>query len=1109
MRSTSKKNILFRFPWILFLCLGLWTSIGLFPPQAGSAALPNPDAVDDSADVEEDGNVTIDVLTGDDPGTVPVTITSVTDPPNGNAVVNDNSTPGDPGDDLIDYTPATNFFGLDTFNYTITDADGDTATVAVSVTPVNDAPIGISLSNTGVDENRPFGTVVGTLTTTDVDISDSHTYTLVAGAGDNNNLSFQIVGDSLQTNEVFDFETRSSYSIRVRTEDQNGGAYDKEFIIGVNDHKKITLEWDANNEPDLAGYRIYQSDTSAGNNPDSDDPVIVINVDLEDDANYVRVDLNFDNSRAWFWVVVAYGSEGLASDPSYEVSNKNKTPTDISLSQQSLNENEPIGKLIGDFSTEDPDIGNSHIYTLVAGTGDDENSSFTIEGSNLFTSESSNYEEKSSYSIRVQTNDQNGDYGGESTVEIAFVITVNDVNDAPVAVDDAQLHVNEDSADNSLDVLANDTDVDVGDTKTISAVGAPDHGGTVVLSGAGAGNTVLYTPVAGFVGTETFSYTMSDGACLSDTGAMTVTVDNVNDAPVAADDAYSVDEDTTLSRSAPGVLANDSDADGEGLTAVPDTQPGHGVLTLRADGSFDYTPDADFNGTDSFTYYASDGKADSSTATVTITLPGVNDAPTISGEPAAIVEEGMLYSFTPTAQGPDIEEVTLNFSILNQPNWASFDTNTGSLTGMPGSEDVGITTAIVITVTDGSRSASLPAFDIEVINVNTDLAVQMTVDNSAPNVGDDVVFTLTVSSHDSSDTTDVMLIDILPLGLTYNSNTPSQGTYDDYSGVWDIGLHTSGESVTLDIAATVKQPGRIANIASLTNSDLAELDSSDNSCGIVLNGGIQADLAIEKKVDNPIPNVGDTIAFTVRVKNNGLDDATGVQVKDILPPELTHELSTFSQGNYDPHTGVWDIADLGVGASAILQLTVTINNTNEIITTAGIPHSDQLDPDKTNNQSSAVINPNAAFPPVIADLAIQNIVNQGEVIVGENLVFTVVVRNLGPDDASDVLIDDLMPAGIRLISSQPSQGAYNEITGEWEAGVIGVGSHAMLDITAEVTDAGLHTIIAGIGHLSEFDPNQTNDDDEAIVSGQTTDLSVLKTIASKAVLSRWMIYKTG
>ena len=98
-----------------------------------------------------------------------------------------------------------------------------------------------------MDENRLSGTVVGTLTTTDVDISDSHTYTLVTGTGDTGNLSFQIMGDILQTKEVFDFETQSSYSIRVRTEDQNGGAYDEEFIISVIDHnKEITLEWDAN-----------------------------------------------------------------------------------------------------------------------------------------------------------------------------------------------------------------------------------------------------------------------------------------------------------------------------------------------------------------------------------------------------------------------------------------------------------------------------------------------------------------------------------------------------------------------------------------------------------------------------------------------------------------------------------------------------------------------------------------------------------------------------------------------------------------------------------------------------------------------------------------------
>jgi VCBS repeat-containing protein len=100
-----------------------------------------------------------------------------------------------------------------------------------------------------------------------------------------------------------------------------------------------------------------------------------------------------------------------------------------------------------------------------------------------------------------------------------------------------------------------------------------------------------------------------------------------NEVPVAVDDAYATDEDTPLNVAAPGVLGNDTDADGDALTAVLDTTTSNGTLTLNADGSFSYTPNANYNGPDSFTYMANDGQADSNVATVTITVNDINDAP--------------------------------------------------------------------------------------------------------------------------------------------------------------------------------------------------------------------------------------------------------------------------------------------------------------------------------------------------------------------------------------------------------------------------------------------------------------------------------------------------
>jgi VCBS repeat-containing protein len=174
-------------------------------------------------------------------------------------------------------------------------------------------------------------------------------------------------------------------------------------------------------------------------------------------------------------------------------------------------------------------------------------------------------------------------------------------------------------------VLGNDTDPD-GDSLSAVVVSGPAHGSLSLNADGG----FTYTPAANFNGTDTFTYRASDGTAQSSPATVTITVTARSDAPVAADNAYTADEDTALTVAAPGVLGNDSDPDGDQLTAVVASGPGHGSLTLSADGSFAYTPAANFNGTDSFTYRVSDGTLQSDPATVTITVNAVNDAPTVA-----------------------------------------------------------------------------------------------------------------------------------------------------------------------------------------------------------------------------------------------------------------------------------------------------------------------------------------------------------------------------------------------------------------------------------------------------------------------------------------------
>src|SRR2546429_470587 len=113
-------------------------------------------------------------------------------------------------------------------------------------------------------------------------------------------------------------------------------------------------------------------------------------------------------------------------------------------------------------------------------------------------------------------------------------------------------------------------------------------------------------------------------------------------APVAVNDSYTTAEDTTLDVAAAGVLANDSDVDGDSLSALLVSQPTHGTLTLNSDGSFSYTPAANYHGTDSFTYKANDGQADSGIATVNIAITAVNDAPVAVNDSYTTAEDTQL-----------------------------------------------------------------------------------------------------------------------------------------------------------------------------------------------------------------------------------------------------------------------------------------------------------------------------------------------------------------------------------------------------------------------------------------------------------------------------------
>ena len=186
-----------------------------------------------------------------------------------------------------------------------------------------------------------------------------------------------------------------------------------------------------------------------------------------------------------------------------------------------------------------------------------------------------------------------------------MTITVNEVNTAPTAGDNSY-STDEDTTLNvpAPGVLGNDTDPDGDSLNAVLQSGPGD--GTLTLNSNGS---FTYTPDPGFFGSDSFTYRASDGSANSNTATVTITVNEVNTAPTAGDNSYSTDEDTTLNVPAPGVLGNDTDPDGDSLNAVLQSGPGDGSLSLNSNGGFTYTPNNNFNGSDSFSYRANDGSA--------------------------------------------------------------------------------------------------------------------------------------------------------------------------------------------------------------------------------------------------------------------------------------------------------------------------------------------------------------------------------------------------------------------------------------------------------------------------------------------------------------------
>jgi len=271
----------------------------------------------------------------------------------------------------------------------------------------------------------------------------------------------------------------------------------------------------------------------------------------------------------------------------------------------------------------DPDVGNLLKLVQVGATSAGGTVTINAADNKLLYIPPSNSTGGISDSFTYTVSDGTTTSTGNVTLNLATA------NSAPVAVNDSGLNVPMGSSNNILDVLANDSDPDLRDTLTITAVGTPSAGGTVSINGA----TLLYTPLAGYNGNDVFTYTISDGVATAIASVTVTVLAAANSAPVAVDDGgMSVPANSV--NTLLDVLANDSDPDvGDTLTitqaAVVLAPSAGGTVTVN--GTSDrlvYTPAPGYSGTESFSYTITDG-TDTASATVTMTVVAAgNTVPT-------------------------------------------------------------------------------------------------------------------------------------------------------------------------------------------------------------------------------------------------------------------------------------------------------------------------------------------------------------------------------------------------------------------------------------------------------------------------------------------------
>lgn len=370
------------------------------------------------------------------------------------------------------------------------------------------------------------------------------------------------------------------------------------------------------------------------------------------------------------------------------------------------------------------------------------------------------------------------------------------------------------------------------------------------------------------------------------------------------------------------------------------------------------------------------------------------------------------------------------------------------------------------------------------VDVCADLAIKKLVNDTNPKFNSLVEWTLRVTNNGPDTATGVVVCDILPEGLISIDKS--------FNGTWNVGKLLNNQTKELTIICLVNKTGKLVNIA-----DIAGNEYDCNLTNNIVNKSIEvaqsADLFVKKYVNNTSPDFGEIIKWSVVVSNNGPDIATNVQVNDLLDDGLIFVKSSSTKGNYDVKSGIWTIDSLAPETDETLNIYCKVNKIGKILNFVSV-NSTQYDWNESNNHDNESVN-----AVKIADLSVIKLINNSNPNYNDLIKWTIIVSNKGPNMATGVIVNDLLPKSVEYISSYLSKGFYNPVNGIWDVGNLNAGEKLQLNIVSKIVKTGDITNVVNVKG-NEKDSNLTNNHFEKSVHVKpAADLSIEKSVSKQEV----------